>query len=206
MADALPSYRDAGGVAIWARWLLYGHALLALGSAVLLWMSQDDYSSSFAPVAAVVALAQLAVFLATAVAVLRWLYLANANARALGADDLMGSPAMAVGWFFVPLLNLAMPYMTVRDTWKASANPKDWQIQPAPAMIGLWWACWLLSGISGILAFRIGLEFSKEAGGAADFLNVLSALFSIPAAFLLAWIIGRIQHMQSAAWPASVYN
>ena len=60
--------------------------------------------------------------LATAIVFFIWLYRANANVRALGADDMMGSPGLGVGWFFIPLANLFMPYMTVRDIWRASAQ------------------------------------------------------------------------------------
>ena len=76
--------------------------------------------------------------LAAALATLRWLYLANANAFALGAEDMMVSPGLAVAWFFIPFANLFMPYLTMRDTWKASAKPRDWQAarRPPPSSSG----------------------------------------------------------------------
>ena len=39
-----------------------------------------------------------------------WFYRANANVRAMGADGLMGSPGLAVAWFFIPIAFLFMPY------------------------------------------------------------------------------------------------
>ncbi len=195
------TYRDAGDAAGWAQSLLRADAALAaVAVALALMRGLDPDAAGDAEMA--VGLGQLVVYLAGGVLALRWLYLANANARALGADDMMGSPGWAVGWFFVPLANLVMPYMTVRDMWKASARPKDWQAAPAPAAIGLWWACWLAAGISGIVAFRLWLEYPKEAGDAAETLFLASNASSIPATLLLAWIIGRIQAMQAAARPA----
>ena len=130
---------------------------------------------------------------------LRWLYLANANARALGATDLMGWPGLAVGWFFIPLANLFMPYMTLRDMWRASANPRDWQAASAPAVILIWWVCWLAAGIAATIAFRLQIEFPYEAGEAMEIFYFISNCVSIPAALLFAWLIGRIQAMQERA-------
>src|SRR3546814_7630930 len=42
------------------------------------------------------------------VTVLRWTYVANANARALGATDLTVTPLMSILWYFIPLANLWM--------------------------------------------------------------------------------------------------
>ena len=39
---------------------------------------------------------------------------------ALGANNLKYTPKWAVGCFFVPFLNLVMPYQVVREIWKAS--------------------------------------------------------------------------------------
>src|SRR5262249_29946861 len=47
---------------------------------------------------------------AAGIALLVWVYRANRNARALGAEGLAYSPGWSVGWFFVPLANLVMPY------------------------------------------------------------------------------------------------
>jgi hypothetical protein len=189
-------YRDAARDAAVARWLLRLQAALSIASAAMIWSGPAKPGDA---AALAIALVRFAAFLATAVVVLAWLYRANANARALGADDLMGSPAWAVGWFFVPLLNLVMPLITVRDTWKASVDPKDWQIAQAPATIATWWAFWLLSNAAALVALVVGLEQAKAGSEAADAFNAASALFASVAALLLAWIIGRIQAMQAGA-------
>ena len=48
------------------------------------------------------AIVQLLTWLVSLSLFLIWFYRANANARAMGAEDLMGSPGLSVGWFFIP--------------------------------------------------------------------------------------------------------
>ena len=158
------------GAAAWARRLLWADSALS-GLAALLALARnfDPYRAGNVELA--LALGQLGAWLAGFVLALRWLYLANANARALGATDLMGWPGLAVGWFFIPLANLFMPYMTLRDMWRASANPRDWQAAGAPAAILIWWVCWLAAGITATIAFRLQIEFPlRSRRGDGDFL------------------------------------
>ena len=107
----------------------------------------------------------------------------------------MGSPGLAVGWFFVPLANLFMPYMTVRDMWKASANPRDWQGASASGAILLWWILWLAEQCrrDDLLPSVAGERLPARPG---EIFSLVSNLASIPAALILAWVIGRIQAMQ----------
>jgi len=190
------TYGDASAAAAWARRLLWADAALSAAAiALALLRGLDPWRVG--PADAVIGIGQIIVFIACAFVTLRWLYLANANARALGATDLMGSPGLAIGWFFVPLANLFMPYMTVRDMWKASANPRDWQGASASGAILLWWLLWLASNIAGTVSFRLWLE--KDPGRTGEVFSLISNLGSIPAALIFAWIIGRIQAMQENA-------
>lgn len=192
------SYRDASGAAAWARRLLWTDAALS-GAAIALALLRGLDPWRQGPADMAVGIGQLIVFIACAFVTLRWLYLANANARALGVTDLMGSPGLAVGWFFVPLANLFMPYMTVRDMWKASANPRDWQGASASGAIILWWVLWLASNIAGTISFRLWLESPKDSDGAGEVFSLISNLTAIPAALIIAWIIGQMQAMQENA-------
>lgn len=197
-------WRGAAGSARLACWLLYASAAVSLCSAAVGLAVAPSEKTLDAPLA-LFGLVQIALFIATALAVLRWLYVANGNARSLGADDLTGSPAWAVGWFFVPLANLVMPYVMVRDMWKASVNPRDWQAESSPGLVILWWGCWLVSQIASTIAFRLELEMGMEASDATRMLGLASDLVSIPSALLLAMIIGRIQAQQVNARPATIF-
>lgn len=197
-------YRDASPVAAWARRLLWLQAALSGLAIAFVWM-RDFEPKETGQAEAALLIVQFLLFIVAAIVALRWIYLASANARALGAQDMMVSPGWAVGWFFVPLMNLVMPYMMMRELWKASAKPGDWQIEPSPAAILLWWILWVASGVTGVIGFRMSLEPELSEGGAAEFVFMLSDLCFIPALFLFAWLIGRIQTMQSRAGPAEIF-
>lgn len=188
------AFREAGGLAAGARALLYVDAGFAAAAAALLLTGANAI-----PALDLFWLVQLAVYVGTAIVFFVWLYRANANARALGADDMMAGPGMSIGWYFVPLANLAMPFVAMRELWKASSRPKDWQAIASPATIPLWWTCWLIAGITGMIAFRIGIEFAKEANEAAQLLSIASETFEIGAALLLAQIVRGIQALQEQA-------
>ncbi len=190
-----PRYRNAGSLAAAVQVLLYANAAMAALAAVLIFVGSYDESVA----AALLAIVELALFVACAVVFLVWLYRASGNARALGARDMMVSPGWAVGWYFVPLANLGMPYVTMRDLWKASARPRDWQVESAPVTIALWWACWIVANATGLIAFRIALEMGKDAMAATSGLGLASEIFTIPAALLLSRLVAGIQTMQERA-------
>src|SRR5262249_39937269 len=56
-------------------------------------------------VQAVIGLLQMFVFVITAIAFLIWFHRAHRNAAHLGAKGLTFTPAWAVGWFFIPIMN-----------------------------------------------------------------------------------------------------
>jgi len=110
----------------------------------------------------------------------------------------MGSPGLAIAWFFIPIAFLFMPYLSVRDTWKASGNPRDWQGQGAPALVGFWWACYLGATILGTVSIRMVMMEEYELIPVIGGLDLAANLLSVPAALLGAAIVGRIQTMQAS--------
>ncbi len=191
-------YRDAGTAAAWARRLMWVQTGLSVLAISFVWMRGMEPHEA-GPAEAALLLIQVVIFVAGAVLALRWVYLASSNARALGAEDMMVGPGWAVGWFFVPLLNLFMPYLTMRELWKASARPEDWQLEPAPAAIGLWWALWVASAATGAVGLQLSLQPEEAEGAAAELVFLASDLCFIPALLLFAWLIGRVQAMQERA-------
>jgi hypothetical protein len=192
---SLAPFRSAAALATAAQALLYANAATAVIAAGLILAGGYDQRG----LAALVAIIELALYVGCAIAFLIWLHRASSNARALGARDMMVSPGWAIGWYFVPLANLGMPFVAMRELWKASAKPRDWQIESAPATIALWWGCWILANVTGLIAFRLELEIGKDALPATSGLGLVSEIFTIPAALLLTRIIAGIQAMQERA-------
>jgi len=83
-------------------------------------------------------------YVTTGVVWLVWHFRAQRNVSALGATNLKYRPGWAVGWWLIPMANVAMPYLTMRELYKASApdaGAVDWAAARTPALLPLWWGC-----------------------------------------------------------------
>ncbi len=106
-------------------------------------------------------LTQLALFLITAIFFCRWTYVVARNARALGAQKLDITPGWAVGYYFIPVVTLWKPYQAIREVWKASRNPAQWQREKNSEVVRLWWALWISSCLVGQVALRATFNAKK---------------------------------------------
>jgi hypothetical protein len=189
------AYRDGAALARAARWALYADALAAAAGIVLsLALGPDELI--FGDLARPFALVQFATWLVSLILFLTWFYRANANARAMGADDLMGSPGLSVAWFFIPIAFLFMPFVVVRDTWKASESPRDWQGQPTAPLIGFWWAAFLAAQLAATLSWRFAADGDPDMFGAIGVLDLIANAGAVAAGLLGALVVARIQARQ----------
>ena len=187
--------RDIVGLGAWAvRWLGAQAILSAAAVAVALGYGTGYLDS---PGYGLVALLQLAVFVVAGFVVLRWIWFATANAHAFGAESLRFGPWLAVGAYFIPIANLIMPLQSMRDTWKASVEPRDWEIVEVPAILGWWWFFWLAGNIAGVAAFRLSdSEDLPDLDQAAAMLSIVSDGLTVAASVLLAVIVRRMSALQ----------
>lgn len=189
------AYRDAGGIAQAARWALYADALVS-AAAVAIALVQGPQALLAGELAGPFAILQLLAYFAGLILFLVWFYRANANVRAMGADGLMGSPGLSVAWFFIPIAFLFMPFVVMRDTWKASAAPRDWQGQPTPPLLGFWWAAFLAMNLTGTLSFRLWLSGDYGVEDAIGVLDLISNGAGIVANLLGVAVMQKIQSLQ----------
>jgi hypothetical protein len=187
--------RDVAGLGGWTAALLLAQAGLSVIAVAVAWGHGPGFVA-LSPVYAVVALFQMLVFAAAGVAFLRWTYLTSANAHAFGAQALRYGPWLATLSYFIPIANLAMPLQSLRDVWKASVEPRDWEIVKVPALLGFWWFFWLVGNIAGIAAFRLADEDVLEANRTAETLTTLSDALTVAASVLLALIVRRLTALQ----------
>ncbi|HXF57452.1 MAG TPA: DUF4328 domain-containing protein [Actinomycetota bacterium] len=107
--------------------------------------------------------------LAAGLAWLLWQHRAHANLWALGVPGLRFSPGWAVGWWFVPLANLVMPYLAVRELRRASTarSPRaptedaPWPSPRGPGprgfpLVPLWWGAWVGSNALALAGVAVG--------------------------------------------------
>jgi hypothetical protein len=195
---------DLRGTGAWSQGLLCAQAAicaLAVTIALLAGPGFMDEASGSMPYA-LVSLGQAVIFIAGAIVFLRWTYCASANVHRIGAQGLGPSPGWAVGWYFVPIACLGMPFVAMKEIWKASIEPRDWEIVKSTPLLGWWWTFWIFSNLTGLVAFRLEAEeTSTEVMSYVETLTIVSDGTFVPASLLLAAIVGRITVRQSVYLP-----
>lgn len=160
----------------------------------------------------VFALFQFAVHMGTCVFFLVWMNRAAKNIRAFGQQALTVSPGWCVGWWFVPIANNWMPFVAMREIWKASdpdsVGPNaqhPWMASRVPAMLWAWWGAYVLSGFltMGIIlaafanADLTGRTPTARTPGPGTFIShVLMAIAGV----LVIMILRQITQRQELAW------
>jgi hypothetical protein len=94
-------------------------------------------------------------FWPAAILFLIWLHQASRNAWSLQAEGLQFGPATTLS-FFIPILNLVLPYCMVQEIWRAShpravLDPLGWKEGPSSVTIRLWWASYVAAILVGSL-------------------------------------------------------
>lgn len=138
-----------------------------------------------------------------AAAVLRWIYVTNRNAHALGDTVTWGphtSPFWAVAWFFVPVATLIRPFNVFSATWRISAAPDAYETVRVPALLRWWWGLWLANMVVGKVA-SILHDSGKVPGDliGADYVLFAKVLIDLPLTIVLTIIILRLSAVQRAA-------
>jgi len=118
---------------------------------------------------AAIGFGQTVLYIAEAAVFFMWIYRANKNLRSLHTAGLRFTPGWAVGWFFIPFMNLFRPYQVVSEIWKASdpkvgtADDTSWEAVVTSPIVGCWWALFLISNFAANIAIRTafgGIELS----------------------------------------------
>ena len=91
----------------------------------------------------------MVLFIATAVVMFKWIYRSNHNARQLGAQGMRFTPGWAVGWFFVPVMQLWKPFQVVKEVFQASQNPADPKAVGTGRLLPFWWGVLVLDKFVG---------------------------------------------------------
>ncbi len=149
-----------------------------------------------------VGLLGLATFIAAAVSLLSWQFRVSSNLSSLGAANQRFSPRWAVGWWFVPIMNVFRPYQVMAEIWRASdpsvaRDTVRWKASKAAALLGWWWALWLIGTYIG----RISGKLFASGDTAEDLIlanqiGTVSILISIVVAVLAIFLVSRITDRQ----------
>ena len=130
-----------------------------------------------------------------------WVHRTYRNLQPLGALGLAYSPGWAVGYYFIPILNLFRPYQVMAETWRASdprhGGGEDWRRMAVPSLIGWWWAAHIISMVLTRVSFRIEMR-SEDPGVLLGVAWLDFALLFFDSGLLLMeiWIVKRLTGLQ----------
>lgn len=126
--------------------------------------------------------------LGAALAVPMWMHRCYRNLPALGSRGHF-SPAWAAGCWFVPIGNLVLPYLAVRDIWAASRPGGRWNA----ALVAAWWIAWLAAWVLLVASSRLPWR------GYADLMST-GLMTAAGALFIsIVHLITRGQRLRAAA-------
>ena len=210
----IDGYKENSSLTKWVIWLLKLQILVAVVSLFSdyfeyslltefqneLFASQDEFlqkvnASDFRQ--GVIAIVYLVVFIVSGILILKWLYRSNYNVKQLGAKDMEFSPGWSIGYYFIPFVNLWKPFQAMKELWKTSVNPSDWQNLKSPSTITLWWGLWIVSNLLGRLIFNLSRNAdSLDAMIQLNVMSQVSDVLDIPLSLVLMKLVQSIYSMQ----------
>ena len=194
-------YKDPAGATRAAVVALSLYMVLDLVSAAVMFAYPENASEPTA--LSLIPALDFLVLLACFALVGRWIYRASANAHAVGAEMSI-TPGWAVGWYFVPIANLAMPYQAMRETWDSSHESAALEEERDTFLLPLWWGLWLVTNlVSNVSAFGGGFDATPTALSLTA--NLVAALLNVPLCLVLIRIARRLEQVQRIAASREVF-
>jgi hypothetical protein len=153
---------------------------------------------------------------ASAILWLFWQFRSQSNVRALGAPGMRFRPTFTVLAWMVPVANLVLPPLAVRELWRASdpdVAPGEWRRTRTSPVIWLWWLAFLAGLV--LLAFAYGrivgvhrpsvealMSRDRFVRGAAGVGIVASLLGVVLVEATNARVFGKMEAMTARSWEA----
>ena len=144
----------------------------------------------------------LVLLVVNAICFITWMFRAAKNNEALGRANPRLGAGWAIGGWFIPLANFVIPVLVMQDLWRGSdpSTPRGdarWRIGARSALIGWWWALWLLGLLRGF-ADPDDPSTTLDDIKTSDTLSLLGSCFSAAAAILAILVVRRLTERQEA--------
>ena len=141
-------------------------------------------------------------FAAAAVPIVGWIYRAHANLTRAGVSELTYTPVWAVGSFFVPLVNLVVPFRAMRELHNRSHGEGPWQAHSPVSDVTSWWSCLIaaavVSTVAGLVALLATIPnlYVVQPPGVNTALVLFSLVLEAGSGFFLFRTIGAVTAAQ----------
>lgn len=191
------------------KWLMWIGAAFSAFAAISALVQFNMISASYTNETPTEGIARIALasafnslyFFGTAIVFGRWIVLAHRNLPGLGVRYIEVTPGWAVGWFFIPIVNLWFPYRGMRFLWRASHSAQRPELQDSTWVLPTWWTIWLaFNFIPLIVSAETRRSYFGDALAALTYSEVATRLAGfalyIVASFLVVriWRAQRTQH------------
>jgi Domain of unknown function (DUF4328) len=156
-------------------------------------ISQSEFEDS-SRLTGVTGLLSFAIFVALIVLTMVWMYRLAKNAKAM---DRVGTwtPGWAIGsWFLPPFALYVLPYLMLRDLWKASEPESnyDWRRNPVAPIVHIWW---VLYGLLPIAFFSVTFASFRVSSSTRDLAKTLDDTFALSVASGLVQILASVSYL-----------
>jgi Domain of unknown function (DUF4328) len=147
----------------------------------------------------------LGALVGTAVAWLAWLHRAYGNLTLVGSKRSRFGRSRAVGYWFIPFLNLVRPFQVMKDLWLRSESMNDrdgYDDLPAPGFLSAWWGVFLTKGAATVAVASLG-PHGRTPGDLIDVgdLQLLVSIAGVVAAALAIAVVRGIDRRQQCFQP-----
>jgi hypothetical protein len=129
-----------------------------------------------------------------AIAIPAWTYRAWTNLHAMGVDTLQFSPGWAAGSFFVPVVNLWIPFVAMRQLANRSFGEAEYHANVSVPDVTSWWACFVAGYFIQFATVGIGLFNTNGVIliVAHPIIRILTSLFGVALLLGAAWFLYRV--------------
>ena len=198
----------------WARALALAYLVTIVlnlaASGIFQWLaaSPENLAMAHSPglviALGIVNIATIFLTLALTVLYLMWLYRACANMAATSSAPLRFSPGWTVGSHFVPLVNLVIPFLAMRQLYNRSMGEDPDLANASVPDVASWWACVIAGNLIQLFLMTIALlnqipRLYVMTPKALDLvMMVLGPVLLMAATWFLYRIIGAITDAQQS--------
>lgn len=139
---------------------------------------------------------------------LLWIHQAAKNVRAFGHEGLSFTPGWCVGWWFIPIASIWMPYLAVKEVWRASdpnamraESPTAWTTSPVPSTMPVWWATYVIAGFLGLGGgvMNAFASVQKTDPTLSHLVMAFAQFLSLMSAIAIVSIMGKLAARQEAS-------
>jgi hypothetical protein len=135
-----------------------------------------------------------------------WLYRAVSNHLALGARAQEYPPGWSVGYFFIPFINIVLPYFVVREVWMTSHDLAGASTRARAKPVLAWWVLYLLSGMLLWIAGQVMGGHTRDLSHILHSNMVEMVGFTLRLAAMtlfihIVWTTTRLQRVRANAPP-----